>query len=41
MINVGDKFIIEIGKVFEQDGENLYRIKGFKSLVFDEYGLKC
>ena len=40
MISVGDKFIIEIDKVFEQDGENLYRIKGFKSLVFDEYGLK-
>ena len=40
MINVGDKFIIEIDKVFEQDGEKLYRAKGFKSLVFGEYGLK-
>ena len=40
MINVGDKFIIEIDKVFEQDGEKLYRAKGFKSLVFDDNGLK-
>ena len=40
MITVGDKFIIEIDKVFEQDGEKLFRAKGFKSLVFDEYGLK-
>lgn len=40
MITVGDKFIIEIDKVFEQDGEKLYRAKGFKSLVFDEYGMK-
>ena len=40
MINVGDKFIIEIDKIFEHDGEKLYRAKGFKSLVFGEYGLK-
>lgn len=40
MITVGDKFIIEIDKVFEQDGEKLYRAKGFKSLVFDENGIK-
>ena len=40
MISVGDKFIIEIDKVLEQDGEKLFRAKGFKSLVFDEYGLK-
>lgn len=40
MINVGDKFIIEIDKVLEHDGEKLYRAKGFKSLVFGEYGLK-
>ena len=40
MITVGDKFIIEIDNVFEQDGEKLFRAKGFKSLVFDEYGLK-
>lgn len=36
---VGDKFVIEIDKVFSQDGETLYRAKGMKSLVFDEYGL--
>ena len=36
---VGDKFIIEIDKIFNQDGETLYRAKGMKSLVFDEYGL--
>ena len=45
--NVGDKFVIEIGEVynsglpFENDDEpcTLYRIKGFNSLVFDENGL--
>ena len=36
---VGDRFVIEIDKVFSQDGETLYRVKGMKSLVFDEYGL--
>lgn len=36
---VGDKFVIEIDKVFGQDGETLYRVKGMKGLVFDEYGL--
>ena len=36
---IGDKFVIEIDKIFEQDGETLYRAKGMKSLVFDEYGL--
>ena len=44
---VGDKFLIEIGEVysnglpFVDDNEpcTLYRIKGFKSLVFDENGL--
>ena len=40
MINVGDKFVVELEKVFEQDGEKLYRAKGFKSLVFDDNGLK-
>lgn len=37
---VGDKFVIKIGDIFEKDGENLYRVKGFKSLVFDENGIK-
>lgn len=36
---IGDKFVIEIDKVFEQDGEKLYRAKGMKSLVFDYKGL--
>ena len=36
---VGYKAIVEIDKVFEQDGEKLYRAKGMKSLVFDGKGL--
>lgn len=41
MTNIGDKFIITIGDKAEneQSGETLYRIKGFKSLVFDENGI--
>lgn len=35
--NVGDKFIIEIA---EEVRDNLYRIRGFNSLVFDDNGLK-
>ena len=40
----GDKFVVEVDKVLSDadspfiEGE-LYRIKGFKSLVFDEFGL--
>lgn len=45
--NVGDKFVIEIGEVFNNgltfESDNtpceLYRIKGFNSLVFDKNGL--
>ena len=41
--SVGDKFVIEIGEVFTGDfsvKENtLYRVKGFRSLVFDKTGL--
>lgn len=42
MANIGDKFIITIGDRAEneQSGETLYRIKGFKSLVFDENGIE-
>lgn len=42
MANIGDKFIITIGDKAEneQSGETLYRIKGFKSLVFDENGIE-
>lgn len=41
---VGDKFEIEIEEVYESacpwvNAINLYRIKGFNSLVFDENGL--
>ncbi len=43
---VGDKFIVEIGDVFSNDAddfiieeETLYKVEGFKSLVFDSYGL--
>lgn len=48
MYKVGDKFIIEISEVllpeydqptFVEDKDILYRIKGFKSLVFDKHGL--
>lgn len=39
MYKVGDKFIIEIGEIFENKGKTLYRIKGFNSLVFDKNGL--
>jgi len=40
LAETGDKFIIEIGDKFaNENGETLYRIKGFKSLVFDENGI--
>ena len=43
MYEVGDKFIIEIDKIYANTTnhgcEKVYRIKGFNSLVFDEYGL--
>ena len=41
MADVGDKFTIEIDKVFTEsnNGNKLYRIKGFNSLVFDEIGI--
>lgn len=39
MVNVGDKFVIEVKEV---RGENpkLYTIRGFDNLMFDDYGLK-
>ena len=41
MANVGDKFVIEIDSVFVgKKAEKLYRVKGFNSLVFDDYGLE-
>jgi len=37
----GDKFVIEIDSVMTNKKGTLYGIKGFSSLVFDEYGLSC
>lgn len=40
MAKTGDKFIIEIADVFKaENGELLYRVKGFRSLVFDQMGI--
>lgn len=43
MYKVGDKFEIEIAEIFNSDelfsDKQLYRIKGFNSLVFDEIGM--
>ena len=40
MYDVGDKFIVEIGSVFKDiEGNELYKIKDFNSLVFDSIGL--
>ena len=42
---IGDKFQIEIGRIYKSKDKNgnkkkLYAIKGFNALVFDEYGLE-
>lgn len=37
---VGDKFVIEIDSVMTNKKGRLYGIKGFKSCVFDDYGLE-
>ena len=38
--NKGDRFILEITDVFSnEDGEVLYQMNGFKSLVFDSKGM--
>lgn len=37
MAHVGDQYIIELDKDL---GDGVFRIKGFRTLVFDEYGLK-
>lgn len=39
MAQKGDKYIIEIGEVIETEKRKLYRVKGLRTLVFDEYGL--
>lgn len=36
----GDQFVIEIGDVLtDANNERVYKIKGFRSLVFDDNGL--
>lgn len=41
MYKKGDKFVIEIDDIVTGcDSKVLYRIKGFNSLVFDDYGLE-
>lgn len=37
--NVGDKFVVEIGRILWDDEMFVYGIKGFNTLTFDEYGL--
>ena len=39
MYNVGDRFIIEIDRVYKSDGRTLYGIRGYNALVFDDAGL--
>lgn len=40
-IKAGDKFIIEVGEILKAKNETriLYRIKGYRTLVFDKPGL--
>ena len=40
MFKIGDKFIIVVDSVMTNHKGVLYGIKGFKSLVFDNYGLE-
>ena len=41
MAKKGDKYIIEISDVFyDTYMKTYYKIKGFNTLVFDEYGLE-
>ena len=40
MAKIGDKFIIEIESVMTNKNGKLYGIKGFRTLVFDDEGLK-
>lgn len=40
MANIGDKYVIEIDSKMTNKNGTLYGIKGFKSLVFDEEGLR-
>lgn len=40
--HIGDKFVIEIEDIIERQGvpDVYYKMKGFRSLLFDEYGIK-
>lgn len=37
--NVGDKFVVEVEEIYASKNGLLYRMKGFKSLVFDDTGI--
>lgn len=37
--NVGDKFIVEIESIYNEKLKELYKVKGFNALVFDDNGL--
>lgn len=37
--NSGKKYVIELGDGFKLNGKTLYPVKGFNSLVFDDFGL--
>lgn len=41
MAQIGDKYIIELNRKFEDKGKTIYGVKGFSTLVFDDYGLDC
>lgn len=36
---VGDKFVVEVEEIYASKNGLLYRMKGFKSLVFDDTGI--
>lgn len=39
-IKIGDKFVIEIGEIIlDKSDKLLYKIKGFNTLVFDDFGI--
>lgn len=40
MVNVGDKFIVEVEKIWGRpDGKKIYFMKGFNTLIFDDNGI--
>lgn len=39
-VHKGDQFIIEIDDVVRTSAGLLYKIKGFNTLVFDDYGIQ-